>query len=149
AEICGRYPNALLEIANEPVHATQARALHDPAFLKSLVKLAPEGVPVSLGSVENGNGFGGGTYVTWHAPRTADWPRRIGGGRMALGRSLKKPVTGDEPMGAADQAVPGRRDSHPEHFRQAAEAARRAGVGATFHYEGGLQSKLPSKIEMA
>lgn len=149
AEICGRFPNALLEIANEPVHATQARALHDPAFLKSLVRFVPAGVPVSLGSVENGDGFGGGTYVTWHAPRTAEWPRRMGEEGMALVRRFKKPVISDEPMGAADQAVRGRRDNDPNHFRQAAEAARRAGIGATFHYEGGLQSKLPSKIEMA
>ena len=149
AEVCGRYPNALLEIANEPVHGTQARALHDPAYLKSLLKFVPAGVPVSLGSVETGEGFGGGTYVTWHSPRTADWPRRIEQQGRALVRRFKKPVISDEPMGAADQAVPGRRDGNPDRFRQAAEASRRAGIGATFHYEGGLQSRLPSTIEMA
>jgi hypothetical protein len=101
-----------------------------------------------LGSVEYGDGFAAGGYVTWHAPRTSDWPREIAKG-AALVRKFKKPVIGDEPIGAADTAVPGRRDNNPEHFRQAAAASRRAGVGGTFHYDGGLQARLPSKIESA
>jgi hypothetical protein len=52
-------------------------------------------------------------------------------------------------MGAADRAVPGRRDNIPTHFRDAAIATRRAGLGATFHYEGGLQARLPSATELA
>jgi hypothetical protein len=52
-------------------------------------------------------------------------------------------------MGAADKAVPGRRDNDPARFRQAAVANRRAGLGATFHYEGGLQARKPTTIEMA
>jgi hypothetical protein len=52
-------------------------------------------------------------------------------------------------MGAADKAISGRRDNDPAHFRQAGEASRRAGLGATFHYEGGLQAALPTKVEQA
>ena len=150
AGICARYPNALLEIANEPVHPTQARALYDPAYVKSLAGLVPDGVPVSLGSVDSGDGFGDGTYVTWHAPRSGKggWPAQIARG-AALVRRFRKPVVNDEPMGAADKAVPGRRDNVPAHFRDAAIASRRAGLGATFHYEGGLQARLPSAIELA
>jgi hypothetical protein len=150
AEICARHPNAVLEIANEPVHPTQARALHDPVFVKALANLVPAGVPVSLGSVENGDAFAGGGYVTWHAPRSGPdgWPAQIDGG-AALVRRFNKPVISDEPMGAADTLVRGRRDNVPEHFRQSALASRRAGLGATFHYEGGLQAKLPSPLELA
>jgi hypothetical protein len=149
-EICARYPNALVEIANEPVHPTQAKALHDPAFVKSLAKLIPAGVPVALGSVENGDGFAAGTYVTWHAPRSGrrGWPAEIAAG-AAMMKRFRKPVVSDEPIGAADTAVPGRRDNNPAHFREAAIAARRAGLGATFHYENGLQAKLPTAIELA
>ena len=148
--ICARHPNALLEIANEPVHPTQARALHDAAYLKSLAALVPAGVPVSLGSVENGDAFAAGAYVTWHAPRSGagGWPAQIAHG-AALAKRFGKPVVNDEPMGAADKAVPGRRDNNPARFRQAAVASRRAGLGATFHYEGGLQARRPTKIEMA
>ena len=150
AEICGRYPNALIEIANEPVHPTQARSLHDAAYVASLAKLIPAGVPFSLGSVETGDGFAAGSYVTWHAPRSGSggWPAQIRRG-TALVRRFKKPVVNDEPMGAADRTVPGRRDNVPAHFRDAAIATRRARLGATFHYEGGLQARLPSAIELA
>ncbi len=146
--ICARFPNALLEIANEPVHPTQAKALHDAAYLKSLAALVPAGVPIALGSVENGDGFGAGSYVTWHAPRSGagGWPAQIAHG-AALAKRFGKPVVNDEPMGAADKAVTGRRDSDPARFRQAAVASRRAGLGATFHYEGGLQARKPTNIE--
>jgi hypothetical protein len=149
-EICARYPNALLELANEPVHATQAEALHDAAYLKPLLALVPAGVPVSLGSVENGDAFAAGAYVTWHAPRAGKggWPAQIAHGAVLVKR-FGKPVVSDEPMGAADVAIPGRRDNDPEHFQQAAAASRRAGIGATFHYEGGLQARMPTRIEMA
>lgn len=147
AEICARYDNALLEIANEPAHPTQARALHDPAYLQQLTRALPKGVPVSLGSVEEHDGYGAGDYVTWHAPRGGDQVLTLAHG-AALIRQFKKPVISDEPIGAADVAVPGRRDNSPERFRAAARETKRAGMGATFHYEGGLQAKLPSKIEL-
>jgi hypothetical protein len=150
ADICARYPNALLEIANEPVHPTQAKVLHDAAYLKTLATLVPAGVPVALGAVEDSDGFPTGSYVTWHAPRSGKggWPAQIAGGALLVHR-FKKPVVNDEPMGAADEAVPGRRDNVPDHFREAAIASRRAGLGATFHYEGGLHARLPSKTELA
>lgn len=62
---------------------------------------------------------------------------------------FRKPVINDEPMGAADRPSPGSRDNRPQRFREAARMSRRAGLGATFHYEGGLQAKLPSTIEAA
>lgn len=149
-EICARSPNALIEIANEPGHPTQAAAVHDAAYLRSLAQLVPKGVPVALGSVEYGDGFAAGTYVTWHAPRSGrgGWPAQIAAG-AGMPKRFEKPVVNDEPIGAADTAIAGRRDNDPEHFQQAAAASRHAGLGATFHYEGGLQAKLPSKIEMA
>jgi hypothetical protein len=149
-EICARYPNALLELANEPGHPTQSAAVHDAAYLQSLAQLVPKGVPVALGSVEYGNGFAAGSYVTWHAPRSGKggWQAQIAAG-AALVKRFKKPVVSDEPIGAADQAIPGRRDNNPENFRQAAVASRRAGLGATFHYDGGVQAKPLTKIEMA
>ena len=150
AAICAAHANALLEIANEPGHPTQAAALHDASYLASLTKDIPRGVPVAFGSVEYGDGFAGGAYVTWHAPRggRGGWPAQIAQG-AALVRKFRKPVINDEPIGAADKAVPGRRDNDPARFRAAGAASRRAGLGATFHYEGGLQAKRPTKIEEA
>lgn len=145
--IAARYPNAIVEIANEPGHQTQARVLHDPAYVQRLARLIPEGVPTALGSIEYGDGYGGGDYITWHAPRGTDHPATLAHGADLLHR-FKKPVVSDEPIGAADVAVPGRRDNSPARFREAAIRTKRAGMGATFHYEGGLQAKLPSKVEM-
>ena len=148
AAICARHTNALLEFANEPGHPTQATEMHAPAHLQSLLPLVPKEVPVSLGSVEYGEGFASGTYVTWHSPRSSDWARKVEEG-AALLKKFRKPVINDEPIGAADAAVPGRRDNNPANFRAAAAAMRRAGIGATFHYDGGIQTRLPTKGEMA
>jgi hypothetical protein len=145
--ICARHGNAILELANEPGHPTQAAAMHDPAHLQSLVALVPKDVPVSLGSVEWHDGFAAGAFVTWHAPRTTNWHEEIGKGGE-LERRFGKPVVSDEPIGAADTIEPGRRDNDPARFRAAGAAARRAGIDSTFHYEGGLQARLPSAIEM-
>jgi hypothetical protein len=145
--ICGAYENCLLEIANEPGHATQVNALHDAAYVKSLLPLVPKGVPVSLGSVEYGDGFGEGAYVTWHAPRRQPVAALDNGSRLL--RRFRKPVISDEPIGAADASVPGRRASDPAIFREMARRSRQLGLGATFHYEGGLQARIPAGRELA
>jgi hypothetical protein len=147
-DICARHPNALLELANEPGHPTQSALVHDPVYMRSLLTLVPKSVPAAIGSVEYDDRFAAGHYVTWHAPRTRDWSSEIAKG-AALVKKFKKPVISDEPIGAADAAVPGRRDNNPGHFRQAAVASRRAGIGATFHYDGGVQAKPLTGIELA
>ena len=60
-----------------------------------------------------------------------------------------RPVVSDEPIGAAREAVPGRRDNSPAQFRAAAKATRAAGMYGTFHYEGGLQARIPEGVELA
>lgn len=145
--ICGEYDNCLLEIANEPGHSTQMKELHDAAYVQSLLPLVPRGVPVSLGSVEYGDGFGEGAYVTWHAPRRQPVAALDRG--AALRRRFGKPVISDEPIGAAEASVAGRRASDPAIFREMARKSRQLGLGATFHYEGGLQARIPAGRELA
>ena len=144
--VCSVYDNCLLEIANEPGHGTQMKDLHDPAYVKSLVSLVPKGVPVSLGSVEFGDAFGEGSYVTWHAPRARPVAALERGARLL--KRFDKPVISDEPIGAAAVRVPGRRESDPDVFRQMARKSRQLGLGATFHYEGGLQARIPAGREL-
>ena len=86
--------------------------------------------------------------MTWHSPRGSDWVKRVEEG-AALMKRFGKPLINDEPIGAADKPEPGRRDNDPANFRAAATAMRRAGIGATFHYDGGIQTRLPTKTEMA
>ena len=148
AEVCARAPNALIELANEPGHPSQSDRVHDPAFLQELAKGVPAGVPVSLGSIEWHEGFAAGTSITWHAPSTRDWVAELSTGADLM-RRFRKPVVSDEPIGAADAAVPGRRDNSPARFRAAAVQTKRLGLGATFHYERGLHARLPTRIELA
>jgi hypothetical protein len=145
--ICAGYDNCVLEIANEPGHATQMTDLHDPAYVTSLAALVPKAVPVSLGSVDYGNGFGSGSFVTWHAPRMHPVAALDAG--LSLLKRFKKPVISDEPIGAAETTVAGRRESDPDVFRQMARKSRQLGLGATFHYEGGLQARVPAGRELA
>ena len=152
-EIAGRYRNAILELANEPGHRTQHRRLHDPTFLSQLAGLVPDAVPVALGSAEYDAAFAGADYATFHFPRApgADGWRHV----VVLARGAKmretwgKPVINDEPIGAADVLATGRRDNDPRRFRAAAALTRLAGMGATFHHEGGLQARAPVRTELA
>jgi hypothetical protein len=151
--IVAKYPNALVEIANEPGHPTQDRRLHDPSFLQRLAALVPDEVPVVLGSAEYGDGYAGGDYATFHFPRESDgdgWGHvtALAEGAEFVAR-WRKPVVSDEPIGAGHRFHPGRRDNEPRRFRAAATLTRLAGLHATFHYEGGLQATVPEGRELA
>lgn len=143
--------NAFVEIANEPGHPTQDRRLHDPAFVQRLANLLPRDAIVALGSGEYGEGFADGDYATFHFPRgSKGWEHVFtlseGARRVA---QLRKPVISDEPMGAGPEYQPGERDNEPSRFAAAAALTQLAGMGATFHYEGGLQARVPRGREAA
>ncbi len=152
ASILAAHPNAVLEIANEPVHPSQSAEVQNPAVLKALAARVPSDIPVALGSIERGDGFGDGKYITWHAPREsgrAGWSHvhALAEGADLLAR-WKKPVISDEPIGAGPAFQPGRRDDAPARFRAAALLTRLIGLGATFHYEAGLQARVPDGREL-
>jgi hypothetical protein len=133
------------------VHPTQRVEVHDAAVLRKAAAAIPSTVPVSLGSIERGDGFGAGTYLTWHVPRK-DEPNGWGHvleipAGAALIEKWKKPVVNDEPIGAASKLIAGSRDNVPARFRASALVTRLAGLGATFHYEGGLQARIPAGRE--
>lgn len=147
--VAARHPNAILEIANEPGHATQDVRLQDPAFVKRLAAHVPEPVPVALGSAEYDPAYASGDYATYHFPRKAGWGHVV---ELARGAAMverwNKPLISDEPIGAGAKTLDGRRDSNPQHFRAAAALTRLTGMGATFHYDGGLQARIPSGREL-
>jgi hypothetical protein len=150
--ILAAHSNGLLEIANEPVHPSQSPDVQKPEVLKALAaRVSPE-IPVSLGSIERGDGFGDGTYITWHAPResgSGGWAHVVA---LPQGAELlvrwKKPVISDEPIGAGTAFQLARRDDAPARFRAAALLTRLVGLGATFHYEAGLQARVPEGPEL-
>ena len=64
------------------------------------------------------DGFAAGTLRDLARPRSGGWPAADRGRRGARCSKFKKPVINDEPIGAADAAVPGRRDNDPARFRR-------------------------------
>jgi hypothetical protein len=140
--------NAFLELANEPGHPTQDQRVHDPKTVKRLAALIPEPVIVALGSIEYGEGFRDGDYVTTHVARGDEpWDHVLNIARHAP--ALGKPLVSDEPIGAAPRHEPGRRDNDPARFAAAAALTMLAGMEATFHYESGLQANIPEGREAA
>jgi hypothetical protein len=150
--VVSEHDNALIEVANEPAHPSQLPDVHRPDVLVRLRSRVPRTIPVALGLVEGLERSSAGDYVTWHSPRD---PGSDGWGHvlaLAEGPDLlkqwNKPVVSDEPIGAGAKFEAGRRDDSPERFRAAALLTRLAGLGATFHYEGGLQASIPTGREL-
>ena len=142
--------NAFVELANEPGHATQDPRLHDPAELARLAARLPDPLVIALGSAEYDDGYAAGDYATFHFPREREWGHVLGlAGGAAMLRRWNKPVINDEPIGAAAAYTEGRRDNLPARFGAAAALGGFVGLGATFHYEGGLQARLPDEGEAA
>lgn len=149
--IAARYPNALVEIANEPIHPTQLPRIHNPAEVTRLAALVPDVVPIALGSAEENERFSAGEYATFHFPRDSGrggwgYVAALAGGAAML-EKWQRPLVNDEPIGAGPDLVPGRRDNDPSRFRAAALITRLTGMGATFHYEAGLQAMIPAGRE--
>jgi hypothetical protein len=146
--IAAPYENALIEVANEPFHPSQTSDVHRPEVLARLRSRVPHSIPVALGQVDGLERSAAGDYITWHAPRETShdgWGHVLA---LAQGPDLlkqwNKPVISDEPIGAGAAFEAGRRDDSPDRFRAAAIVTRLAGLGATFHYEGGLQAAIPN-----
>ena len=76
----------------------------------------------------------------------ARWLGRARRRRAPSRAQVERPIVSDEPIGAGPLRS-GRRDDAPARFR-AAMLTRLAGLGATFHYEGGLQAKVPQGREL-
>lgn len=151
-EIAAHHSNALVEIANEPYHATQKPELHHYEVLQALRKEIPTDVPVALGAAGYPEVHIAGDFVTFHSSRS---PAEGGWGSvrdLKIGveflRKAGKPVVDDEPIGAGQKGEPGRRDDNPERFRAHALLAGLLGLHSTFHYEGGLQGRLPAGREL-
>ncbi len=150
--IAQAHPNAIVELANEPYHQTQRAEVNDVRTLSALLSLVPDEVPVAVGAAGEPGGITEGDFITYHFPRSSGaggWGhvRDLVLGRDMLAR-IRKPVVNDEPIGAGAVTVPGRRDSDPVRFEAAALLTRMIGMGATFHYEGGLNAAIPEGREL-
>ena len=146
--IANDAPGLIVEVANEPDHATQAGLLRDPGQLAALAALLPTVVPVAYGAAhgpdDESRAYVGGDYVTVHGDRAEGddgwrWVRHTNEQR-ALMEEIGKPVVNDEP--SRDMADPAK------HLALGAFCAL-FGLGDTFHYASGRDAQLPFGDEIA
>lgn len=103
-----------------------------------------------------------GDYGTAHTPRAKDWARRghdlleyfNGDGPDVRHTPSRKPWVGDEPIRpdqvpAVLEVAPGHVVSGLADYRAHGGVCAQLGAGATFHYAGGRQHKMPTDWERA
>lgn len=150
AAICEAHANCLLQIANEPYHATQSRLVQDPAQLLALARRAvPAGLPYDLGpaTADEPDLFGrypfdGGAFNSAHLDRGRDKWNQVRRLReiAAISDATRKPAMSGEPIGAAEAAIPGKRESDPAFFFAMGALCRGFELGCVFHSQAGLDA---------
>ena len=93
-------------------------------------------------------------YATHHPSRSRDWmvhgTDNIYFNLLGSNKGHGVPFVLDEPIGADEGSVPGRRADQPEHFRIHSKIAKAAGcAGVTFHSTAGLTSDLYPPVQAA
>ena len=150
--LCAAAPNCLIELANEPYHQTQA-GLDDPAVMRDLQAQIESPVPLAWGASRHDDlgSLAGGTFVVAHLPRDGDRWDRVARVRelAALSRRTGRFVVDNEPIGAAERAVAGRRDDRPDAFFAQGVLSRIVGVGSTLHCEDCLHARVPGRVQQA
>ncbi len=147
--------NVIIELANENDHPTQDPRLTEPSRLRALRQRLPAAIPVSLGSLHGGDlrvgRYGLGDYVTVHPSRSGGVWRHVG--RTAdlarLAGAAATPVVNDEPIGADERPVRGRRSNDPAVFFALGLLGRMAAVPTTFHCEDCLFARRPGPTQDA
>jgi hypothetical protein len=132
--------NVVVEIANEPFKNL-------PGGDQEAIELAEQaqghGLLIASGEYSSWPPAPGADYGTTHCDRTEDWPRRCKDLKDRCDESDQMPWIGDEPMGAAEQDEPGRRDANPDNHAWYAAGAGMFAPGGTFHCDDGIHSNTP------
>jgi hypothetical protein len=130
-------PNVFFEVANEPSQHSNLPGGDAEAY-DLYLKIRRPGVMVATGA---GDGYYAGDFVTVHTPRDSDqWMRRAKD-LLDVRLIANVPCVADEPMGAAEQAIDGKRDTEPRNFADYAATAQLEGAGSTFHSDSGILSR--------
>ncbi len=140
APVLARHWNALGEIANE-----YANNGVDPAAFDH---------PAGQTLWSRGSGTGDAEpflppwdVITDHPGRDTDWPRRMN--CRYISDTWQRPCLEDEPIGAADVEVPGRRSATPIDFKQWGVLCTLQSAGCLFHSDNGVQSTTLSPAQAA
>lgn len=141
ASVVNARSNAVIEVANEIGHGTQARYLEDVGVQLRVLEMFT--VPGSAGSSHGGQEprWDAGGYLTHHGDRWLT-PEQHGAIIAAAQQRYRKPVVDDEWIGFAFAAQPGRRSADPALAYRQGRAARHYGYGATLHLDAGLDATV-------
>jgi hypothetical protein len=156
--ICATFTNATLEGFNEVGHPTQSDIGRDPArALEACRSEIPAGVTWTVGApVGTDEPTPDGTYPTdgglfndAHLDRGRDTWNQVRRVReiAAISSSTGKPAMSGEPIGAAEQAIAGKRRNDPEFFYTFGLLSRGFEVGTVFHSEAGLQGQRLGPVQ--
>jgi hypothetical protein len=148
--ICAAAPNCILEAANEFYHHTQSDLVQDSARLFALGQRAVRGTIWALGAPPSDALPPGGTwpvpsadFITLHLARSDPfWTQLARVREMArVSAATGKPVINNEPIGAAEESRPGRREADPRFFFALGALSRLFEIGVIFHSEDGLHGR--------
>lgn len=147
----GRW-NVFIEDANEPgpqgidvLAAMQGVDRHGVLSAYGLYDLACDGVHVCTVPMLD--------YFTFHGDRGNEWPRKMkdalelrdgfgdGSNPMQWFGGTGRPTIGDEPIGANEVTIDGKRSAVATDFAQAFATCAVFSSGCTFHSESGLRSE--------
>lgn len=136
--ICTLFENCVVELTNEPNHASQDPLVKDPFYLQSLRRLVPAHIMVSLGAAhgpsDESQAYTGGDYVTVHISRAGGddgwrWVRHAREIQAMRDHHHGKFVVNDEP----DRKAP-----YADQHLALGLLMRMYGIGDTVHL-GGLR----------
>jgi hypothetical protein len=149
--IAAAHDNCIVQVANEHYHPSQTRDVHDPAVLRDLARLLPPQVlHTESAAAEDTAVEPQGQFITRHLSRSGS-PAAMAARVAELGvLSVRtgKPVVDDEPIGAGERSVPGRRLAEPDAFRAISMKEREAGLaGGTFHCEDCMYARIPGPVQ--
>jgi hypothetical protein len=132
--------NVLKEVGNECDHPTQGGRL-DPDRCRELAQrmAGTVGYGATITDDESPK-YAGGAFVPVHLNRGRDTWNMVRRVREieAMSASTGKPAFNQEPIGAAEASIPGRRESNPNVFFVMGVLDRLFEVGGVFHSDDGL-----------
>jgi hypothetical protein len=140
--VAGR-DNVLRSAANESNHPSQGGRL-TPERCRDMVALMGGQASFGADLDDESTAYAGGAFVSSHLNRSRpawNWVRRVRE-QLAVSESTGRPVLSGEPMGAAEQAIAGKRESDPALFLTLGALNRLfLGGNGVFHSEDGLWAR--------
>lgn len=144
--IAREFPAVVLrEVANEPWHPTQGGRLSRPAAGELLAVMGTT-LPIALGAAEDDESadYAHGDFVASHLSRSRDKWNQVRRVRelLAMSEQTGKPVLNQEPIGADEASIPGKRESDPAfYFTLGALNRLFLGGNGVFHSQAGLMAE--------